>query len=288
MDKLIFDIETTGADSSKDRIVQLAIKIINEQGEVTLNKSKMYNPKMPISKSATDIHGISNDDVKDCPTFKQDAKKLKKLFEDKIIITFNGMIFDLPILMSEFDRAGVEVNLSGKFFDVLKIERKLTPNNLSAVYKRYTGQSLEGAHNAQADVDATEVILRHQMNIIEGVDSSVDLESELVKLSGTEGLADYYGKLKYDAEGFLVFNFGQHRGKRVKDNTQYASWILDTNFPSQVKNMIRAEQSGKLLKPKVQETTKNAHGRSFGAPPNKPGNWKPVQLNTETIDDLPF
>lgn len=292
MHKLFFDVETTGADATKDRIVQLAIKIVDEEGNVILNKSKMYNPEIPISKEATEIHGIKNSDIKDAPLFKEDAKKLKKLFEDKIICMYNGLRFDIPIIMNEFDRAGVEVVLSGKFIDVLKVERKLAPHTLSATYKKYTGQDLDGAHNAQADNDATDTVMTHQK------ERNGLSDDDLMEMTDTSGMADYYGKLKYDDKGFLVFNFGAKcRGKRVIDEPSYSSWVLGEKFPSQVKKLIRDEQT-KGLKTRTAPQSQNegdtsekqkSAGKGFYSPPKAIGGFKPVQTGLDLRDDdLPF
>ena len=294
MDKLFFDIETTGADSSKDRIVQLAIKVIDEEGNVIVNKSKLYNPGIPISAEATAIHGIKASDVKNCPPFKEDAKKLKKLFENKIIIMYNGLRFDIPILMNEFDRAGVEVVLSGKFIDVLKIERKLSPHTLSATYKKYTGLDLDGAHNAEADVDATDIVMTAQK------ERNSLSDDDLIEITDTGGMADYYGKLKYDDKGFLVFNWGKCRGKRVVDEPSYASWVLSENFPSQVKKLIREEQTKGLKarpEPQTKKSTPILTTKRGDPEASKPsfGGFRPVPIQTNLglsedfeIDDLPF
>lgn len=290
MNKLIFDIETTGADASKDRIVQLAIRIKDEQGNIIVDKSKMYNPEIPISSSATEIHGIKDKDVKDCPTFKEDAKKLKKLFEDKVIIMYNGLRFDIPILMNEFERAGVDVILSGKFIDVLKVERKLAPHTLSASYKKYTGEDLDGAHDAMNDVNATDVIMDYQLKL-----NSLS-DDVLMEMTDTEGMADYYGKLKYDDKGFLVFNWGKCKGKRVIDESSYASWVLSENFPSQVKKLIRDEQTKGLkarTAPKSQNegdtpAKQNNAGKGFYNPPKTIRAFKPIQTEMDLEDDLPF
>lgn len=239
MDKLIFDLETTGNIIAEDRIVELGIKVIGEDGTVKLCKAKRYNPGKPIHPAATDIHGITNDDVKDCPSFKEDAKKLKKLFENKIIITYNGMVFDIPILMMEFDRVGVDVDLSGRFIDVLKNERRISSHALGAVYKKYTGKELENAHNAQADLDATWEILGYHSKLIS--------DDELYE--DTSKMADFFGKLKFDDEGYLIFNFGKAKGKRIIDESRYAGWVIDNNtFPSQVRKLVREEQTKHLFK----------------------------------------
>jgi len=284
MQKLIFDIETTGADIMKDRIVQLAIKVIDEEGNVLVNKSKLYKPDMKTSDAASVIHGITNEKVKLAPLFKDDAKKLKKMFEDKIIITYNGMRFDIPLLMNEFDRAGVEVNLSGQFVDVLKVERKLSPHTLSATYKKYTGNDLKGAHDANADVDATDVVMQHQM---ERNTMNID---DMMEMTDTEGMADYYGKLKYDSEGFLVFNFGKERNNRVVDRPDYCSWILgNKEFPSQVRKMIQKEQTKTIQDRQAaqKEKVKKAQAK-FTSQPGASNGFQPLFGEIEGIDDLPF
>ena len=272
MDKLIFDCETTGNNVSKDRIIQLAIKVISEDGKILLNKSKLYNPGIPINPEATAIHGIKDEDVEDAPLFKQDAKKLKKIFENKIIITYNGMTFDLPVLMSEFDRAGVDVELSGKYIDVLKNERKLFSHTLSATYKRYTGKQLENAHDALSDVAATYEIMEYH---------SVELKEEEM-YEDTSKMADFYGKLKYDDEGYLIFNFGKSKGNRIVDEYRYAGWVLDNpTFPTQVKKLIRAEQ----VKHSVKKSNNHKPAQGFYQPPRNKELWEPIDLPN---DDLPF
>lgn len=275
MHKLYLDLETTGSDATKDWIVELAIKVVDEEGNVLVDKAKLYNPGIPISKEATEIHGWTNANVFDKPSFKSDAKKLKLLIENKIIVTFNGLVFDLPILMREFERAGVDVELSGLYIDVLKVERKVTPNNLSAVYKRYTGKDLENAHNGQSDVGATQVVLEAQ------IEQYGLTDDELYEMSGGKDMADFYGKLKYDKEGFLVFNFGAKcRGKRVIDEPSYAAWVLgEASFPSQVKKMIREEQTKGIKKETLKSATK-----SFFDGSKTLSRQEPLYAN----DDLPF
>src|SRR5271155_2911754 len=231
----IFDIESTGLSTTKDRIVQLGIKIISLNGEILLNKSKLYNPEIPISENAKKIHGISDEDVKDQICFNDDAKKLKKIFENKIIIGYNILKFDLPILLCEFERAKVKVDLGKDIIDVLVIEKKINDRELSSVYHRYTGRRLKDSHDALADLTATFEILEHQIKIF-----NLN-ESKLYELSGSKDSVDYSGKLAKDSEGFLIFTFGKCKDKRVIDNKEYASWMLDNDFPIQVKKLLREE-----------------------------------------------
>lgn len=283
MQRLFFDIESTGPNSSKDRIVQLAIHVIDEEGKVLLSKSKLFNPGIPITAEATKIHGITDEDVKDAPHFRDDAKVLKKIFENKIIITYNGMRFDIPMLMAEFERAKVEVELSGKFIDVLKVETKLSPRDLSTVYRKYTGKNLDGAHDALADVKATQAVYEaHYSKLWEDVenadgagaditDEDRDIDNTMYELSGSKNALDYGGKLGRDDDGYLIFKFGKNNGKRVIDEKDYASWILNQDFPAQVKKLIREEMN------KAVQTKKKTHPTYTNA-----------IAGPETDDDLPF
>lgn len=248
MQRLYFDIESTGIDPQKDQIVELAIIVEDEDGNVIVNKAKRYKPDVKISKEAQDTHGIKMSDVKDCPSFKSDAKKLKKMFEDKIIIGQNIMRFDLPLLLAEFERAGVEIELSGKYIDTLTIEKKLNVNTLEVMYRRYTGEKLEGAHGGLADVSAVRTILPYQLEAIKMKEYPKDideiLENDVYKYSNTNDLTDLYGKFRKDKAGNLVFKFGKHKDLALlenKDTRNYADWMLSQNFPNMVKKMIRAE-----------------------------------------------
>jgi len=301
MNKLFFDIESTGPDVNKDRIVELAIRVVDEEGNVIVDKAKRYNPGIPISKNASDIHGIKDSDVRDLPSFKEDAKKLKKLFEDKIIVTYNGLRFDIPMLQAEFERAGVELTLSGQYIDVLKVERKLNSNSLSSVYKKYTGQDLEGAHGAMADVNATQIVMENQIKL-----NSLS-EDDLFQMTDTKGMADLSGKLIFDDKGFLVFNFGNKcKGKRVIDEPSYASWVLgESTFSSQIKKLIRDEQTKGLKGPRIapkekieakavpvqgfHNLPKNGVKTSYGFKANVTSGFKPIQTDLDlNDDDLPF
>lgn len=240
MKKVFFDLETTSAKKDECRIIQVGITQLDEKGNVLISKSKMYKPDVPITPEATAAHGITDEMVKDCPSFYDDCKKLKKIFEDAVLVGYNIIVFDIPVLMSEFDRAGVELNLSGHFIDVMKLETILQPRTLSAVYERYTGEKLESAHDALADVRGTRKVFGHQLAKIDRDGLNKD---EILKSCGVpEGAADFFGKLKCDDQGYLVFNFGKKAlGKRVVDEVQYANWVLGEAFPSQVKNLIKEE-----------------------------------------------
>lgn len=290
MKKVIFDLETTSAERDTCRIVQLAIKQIDEDGKVLINKSKMYNPGVPITPAATETHGITDAMVKKCPSFSDDAKKLRKIFEDAILVGYNLIVFDIPVLLNEFDRAGVEINLSRKVIDVMKLETVLSPRTLGAVYERYTGKKLEGAHNAQADVDGTEIVFEYQMKKI--IRDGLNEEELLAKVGVPQDAADFFGKLKYDKDGDLIFNFGKNKDLKVKDEYHYANWILDNAFPAQIKKLIREEQQKTTKKefthPHPHKTINNLMAvaslfKQGDIILTEPSDWKPI-IN----DELPF
>lgn len=287
MKRCFFDIESTGPDASKDRIVQLAIYLEDEQGNVLLDKSKLYNPKMEISARATEVHKITNEMVQDAPEFAEDARKLKKIFENSVLIVYNGIQFDIPMLMNEFERAGVTLDLSGEVIDVMRLETSLSPRTLSAVYERYTGKPLEDAHDATADVKGTKTVLEHQLAKIKK--EKLDKDALLKGCGVPEGSADFFGKLTYLDDGRLAFNFGKHKGLAVlsnDDTKQYATWMTTQNFPTQVKNLLQEE-----LKKAVAQTFKKKEPKQQGFyPMRKQARSTELFDNTKGAveDDLPF
>lgn len=234
MEKLIFDVETTGVDVNKDRIVQLAVMVLDKDWNITMKKSMLLNPQIPIPKEASAIHGITDSDVADKPTFRGVAKALKKLFENKELGGFNILNFDLPLLATEFERAGVDVEFSDKIIDAYKIEYAIHPRTLSDVYFSYTGEKLTDAHNAMADVEATAQVLFNQ-------NKNKPKDKTLYELSGSTNLVDFTGKLTRNENGDIVFNFGKNKGKRLKDEKDYCNWILKSDFSNQLKNIIQKE-----------------------------------------------
>lgn len=293
MKKVIFDIETTGPDKAKDRIVQLAIHMFDEDGKVLLSKSKLYNPEMLISKAAEETHGISNKMVKNAELFSDDAKKLKKIFEDSELIGYNILQFDIPILMAEFDRAGVDLVLSGEVIDVMKLETALNPRTLGAVYKRYTGKDMENAHDAMGDVQAIGIVLQHQLKKIQEEGHNFE---DMMKACGIpEGAADFFGKFKYDDEGFLVYNFGKHLNKRVLhdgDTKKYADWMLGEAFPAQVKQLLKEELKKDVAAQFKKHTEPVKQVKGTKASLSGPISFKPSKQGEMDFDlpedDLPF
>ena len=232
MNTVIFDIESTGLDINKDRIVEIALMVIDKDLNVLNKESFLINPEMPIPKEASDIHGITDKMVKSSPTFKNLCSTLKPYFENNAITGYNILRFDLPLLYAEFDRAGWTVNFNKTIYDVYTIETKVKSNKLGDVYKRYTGKEIEDSHRAAGDVDATYVVLKHQMPSIKSSGEKVTV------LSGTNDLVDFTRHLCKNEEGVVCFNFGKNKGKPVVSDRAYCSWLLSSDFPKQTKDIL--------------------------------------------------
>lgn len=244
-----FDLETTGVNLSSDRIVEIAIiKILPDQSRQV--KRKLINPGMPIPKQSTDIHGITDEMVKDAPTFKQAANELKMFLESCDIGGYNSNRFDVPILMEEFLRAGIDVDLSTrKMVDVQHIFYSMEPRTLTAAYKFYCAKELVNAHSAEADVDATIEVLLSQIDRYPDLGNTVD--TILAKI-GEEKIVDYARRFSFDDKGVEVFNFGKHKGRAVTDvlkaEPQYYDWMMRGDFPLHTKQKLTEIFNRTLLK----------------------------------------
>ena len=232
---IFFDLETTGVDVTKDRIVQIGCVKINTDG-TTEEKEMLINPAMPIPKEASDVHGITNEMVKDSPLFINIYKALFKFFEGCDLGGYNSDNYDVPLLMEEFSRCGLtfpawECNL----VDVLKFERLLNDNKLGSVYKRYTGLELENAHSAIADIKATIEIFMCQTKDMEVVDPQ-EIDS---LCQGDRKRADIAGKMYINEDSEVCWSFGKNMGKTILSDIPYAEWVLKNNFPSETKEKIR-------------------------------------------------
>lgn len=237
---VFFDLETTGINITKDRIVEISLLKVHPNGKEEI-KSRRINPEMPIPPQATAIHGITDDDVKDCPTFKQVAKSLADMLEGCDLAGFNSSRFDVPMLSEEFLRAGVDFDMSKrKFVDVQIIFHKKEQRTLEAAYKFYCEKELENAHSAEADTIATYEVLKSQL------DRYPDLENDVAFLSkeysSFNNNVDFAGRIIFDENGVEVFNFGKHKGKSVaqvlRNEPSYYSWMMDGDFPLNTKQML--------------------------------------------------
>ena len=228
---VFFDLETTGTDINKDRIVEICYLKVWPNGNEDAHTMRI-NPDMHIPEEASSVHGIYDDDVKDCPKFKEVAKNIAKDFEGCDIAGFNSNRFDVPLLAEEFLRAGVDIDLARhRFIDVQVIYHKKEQRTLSAAYQFYCGKNLEDAHTALADTRATYEVLKAQLDKYPDLKNDIKFLSEYSSFSRN---VDFAGRMVYDDQGNEVFNFGKYKGQLVKDvlakDPGYYGWILGSEF----------------------------------------------------------
>ena len=236
---VFFDLETTGVDTVNDRIVEVSMIKIMPSGEEVV-RTRRINPQMHIPEQATAIHGITDEMVKDEPTFAQIAKSMAQFIEGCDFGGFNSNRFDLPMLVEEFLRAGVDVDFKRcKFIDVQNIFHKMEQRTLVAAYKFYCDKDLQDAHSAEADTRATYEVLKAQL------DRYPDLQNDVASLadfSARGETVDYAGRIVYNDKGEEVFAFGKHKGRRVSDGFEqepsYYSWMMNGDFPLYTKKVI--------------------------------------------------
>ena len=243
------DLETTGVNLSSDRIVEIAIVKVLPDGERQV-KRKLINPEMAIPKPSSDIHGITDDMVKDAPTFKQSANEIKQYLENCDLGGYNSNRFDIPMLMEEFLRAGMEVDLTDRrMIDVQHIFYSMEPRTLTAAYKFYCQKELVDAHSAEADVQATIDVLLAQLKRYEQLGNSVD---SILGVIGEEKIVDYARRFSFDDNGNEIFNFGKFKGRTVsqvlKTEPQYYDWMMKGDFPLHTKKKLTELFNRTLLK----------------------------------------
>lgn len=232
---IFFDLETTGVDTTVDRIVQIATIKIYPDGQRE-EKNYLINPTIPIPQEASDVHGITDEDVKDEPTFEKFAKSLFNYFNNSDIGGYNSNNYDVPLLVEEFKRSGLDFDVSGRnYIDVLRIETELNPRTLEAVYKRYTGKELSGAHDALADVKGTIEVFEKQLSHF---DDNIGFD-EVDKFSqGDKERVDLAGKL-CKIDGQICWTFGKNRNLPITRDVQYAMWYLRQSVPSETAKIIK-------------------------------------------------
>lgn len=233
------DLETTGLSVGADRIVEIAILKINPDGSRTM-RSHRVNPEMPISTESTSIHGITNEDVATEPTFGDLAPSLFKFLFDCDLAGYNSNKFDIPMLVEEFLRVGVEFDFQErKFVDVQNVFHKMEQRTLKAAYQFYCGKELMNAHSAEADIEATYEILEAQLERYSDLGKDVVFLSEFSKFQNT---ADIMGRIVYNEEGQECINFGKHKGKSVeqvfKEEPGYYGWLMNGDFPRSTKKVF--------------------------------------------------
>lgn len=246
------DLETTGINISLDRIIEISILKVLPSGEKQI-KTRRVNPGIPIPESSTAIHGISNDDVKDEPEFGKIAKSLLNFIDDSDIAGYNSNKFDVPLLVEEFLRSGIDFNIKNrKFVDVQVIFHQMEQRTLGAAYKFYCGKNLENAHNAEVDISATYEVFLAQLEKYENTEYTdksgkvskpiVNDISKLHEFTSQNPYADLAGRIGFNEHGKEVFNFGKHKGMEVdlifKKEPSYYSWMMNGEFPAYTKKII--------------------------------------------------
>ncbi|PLW94855.1 MAG: DNA polymerase III subunit epsilon [Marinilabiliales bacterium] len=248
----VFDIESTGVVVGKDRIVEIfVIRIDPDHSEHEFHA--IVNPGIKIPQEVIDIHGITNEDVADKPSFKEVAPKLVQFLENADLAGYNSNKFDIPLLVEEFIRADVEFDYSKRrFIDIMGIFHKMEPRNLRAAYKFYCEKDLINAHSAKADTQATWEIFQAQLSRYENVevtDNEGNISTPIVNdmealstFSKTNRNADLVGHIVFNKDGVEVLNFGKYKGTPVQDvfkkEPSYYDWMMKSQFPESTKRLI--------------------------------------------------
>ncbi len=254
-DLCFFDLEATGLNVVRDRIMQIAMIKFFKDGREPAELNLLINPGIPISEEAFSVHGISPKDVANKPTFRQVAQQLYDFIGDADLAGYNINRFDVPMLMEEFARVGIDFDIENRrIVDCQRIFYRMEPRTLRAALKFYCGKDMEDAHDALADVRATVEVLKGQLEMYRGVDH-VDPDGKVTPepvRNDIQALHDFTqdpnqidvtNRLKYNAKGEVVFNFGKYIGKPVAEtlykDRQYYNWMLNKEFSAQVKRLIR-------------------------------------------------
>jgi DNA polymerase III subunit epsilon len=244
----VIDLETTGVNLGSDRIVEIAIVKIMPDGSKTV-KRKLLNPEIPIPASSSAIHGITDEMVKDAPTFKQVANELKQFIENCDLAGYNSNRFDIPLLAEEFLRIGMDFECKGRrLVDVQKIFHQMEQRTLSAAYKFYCEKTLEDAHSAEADATATWEVLEAQLVKYPQLGDNIE---SILKFLGEEQIVDFARRFAFE-NGVEIFNFGKYKGRAVaevlKAEPQYYDWMMKGDFPMHTKQKLTEILNRTLLK----------------------------------------
>ncbi|MBM3431863.1 MAG: 3'-5' exonuclease [Bacteroidetes bacterium] len=242
------DLETTGVNLGHDRIVEIAIVKILTDGTRSV-KRKLINPEISIPPTSSAVHGITDEMVKDAPTFKQLAQEIKQMLDGCDLAGYNSNRFDIPLLVEEFLRAQVEFDMKGRrMLDVQTIFHKLEPRTLGAAYKFYCDKILEDAHSAEADALATYEILQSQVVRYPQLGNNLD---SILKTVGEDPIVDFARRFVWE-NGVEVFNFGKYKGKPVaevlRSEPQYYDWMMKGDFPQHTKQKLTEIYTRTLLK----------------------------------------
>lgn len=246
---LVFiDLETTGINIATDRIIEIAmVRVLPDRTRQV--KRKLINPQLPIPKSSSDIHGITDDMVKDAPVFKEVANELKQFIENADLSGYNSNRFDVPLLMEEFLRAGIAIDMSGRrLVDVQHIFHMMEKRTLAAAYQFYCNKELVDAHSAETDASATWEILEAQLERYSQLGNTIDT---VLQFTGEEKYVDFARRFVFEND-VEVFNFGKHKGRSVaevlKSEPQYYDWMMKGEFPLHTKQKLTEILNRTLLR----------------------------------------
>ena len=236
-----FDLETTGLNVAKDRVLEISILKVFPNGNKE-SKTWMVNPEIPIPPKTIPIHGITDEKVANEPTFKQLSRDIYSMIKESDLAGFNSDRFDIPLLAEEMLRAGIDVDFKKHLtVDVQTIFHKMEKRNLSAAYKFYCGKDLNNAHSAEADTNATYEVLKSQINKYDELENDI---SKLSTFSKRQKSVDFAGFIILDEDRDAAFNFGKHKGKKVIEVFErepgYFSWLLNADFPRYTKKVLTA------------------------------------------------
>lgn len=236
-----FDLETTGTQVVRDRIVEMAVVKVHPDGEVE-RKRWLINPEMPIPAEVSAIHGITDEMVANAPTFKQLSGEINQFLLGCDLAGYNSNKFDIPLLAEEFLRAGMDFDMTKrKAVDVQNIFHRMEQRTLSAAYRFYCNKELDGAHSALVDTDATYEVLMAQLDRYRELENDV---SFLAEFSNRSNAADMAGFIVYNNQGEEVFTFGKYKGEKVESILErdpgYYSWIQQADFPLYTKKVLTA------------------------------------------------
>lgn len=234
-----FDLETTGINISNDRIVEIAVLKIHPNGKEESHRW-LVNPEMPIPPEVTALHGISDADVAQAPTFKQLAKEIHNLIKDSDLAGYNSNKFDIPLLAEEMLRADVDFDMKNRVaIDVQNIFHKMEQRTLAAAYQFYCEKNLDNAHTAEADTLATYEVLKAQIELYDELENNTKF---LADFSERKKTADFAGFIIYDKDGDEAFSFGKHKGRKVEEILEeepgYFGWLLNADFPLYTKKVL--------------------------------------------------
>ncbi|MBM3444115.1 MAG: 3'-5' exonuclease [Bacteroidetes bacterium] len=250
---VFMDLETTGLNLALDRIVEVALLKVQVDGSRVI-KRKLINPGMAIPAEATAVHGITNEMVANAPSFKDLANEIRQFLEGCDLGGYNSNKFDWPLLVEEFLRIGLDLNMEGReLVDVQKIYHNMEPRNLSAAYRFYCNKELENSHSAEADISATWEVFESQLDRYPQLGDSLE---SVKKVIGEEIIIDFARRMAME-NGREIFNFGKHKGKGVEDvltqEPTYYDWMMKSEFPLHTKKKLTEIFNRVMLKHKIKQ-----------------------------------